>query len=198
MHWYFAYGANLSRAIFESRRGMKPAAVRRARLEDFRLAFSEPGIPIFEPSFANVEPASGRSVHGVAYALDQAEMEALIADESSNYQRIEVFVHEEDDNVLPCVTFQSRRTVPDRAPSFRYRQLLIDGAREHGLPESYIDFLQELPCIDRGPGRTLNGVFYASYVRLRRLGIRHENHLDALEHVEAFLERCRRLLGRAP
>ena len=52
--WYFAYGSNMSPAIFVERRGMHPLATQRARLEGYRLCFSIPVGP-GERGVANVE-----------------------------------------------------------------------------------------------------------------------------------------------
>jgi hypothetical protein len=40
--WYFAYGSNMSPAIFVERRGMRPLATRRARLDAIACASAFP------------------------------------------------------------------------------------------------------------------------------------------------------------
>ena len=40
--WYFAYGSNMSPAIFLERRAMRPLATRRASLDGHRLCFNLP------------------------------------------------------------------------------------------------------------------------------------------------------------
>lgn len=54
--WYFAYGSNMNRKVFEGRRMIKPAESFAAVLPGWRLEFSQPGLPYSEPSFA----AAGR------------------------------------------------------------------------------------------------------------------------------------------
>ncbi len=38
--WYFGYGSNMNRGIFESRRGMRPIKAQPALLENYRLRFN--------------------------------------------------------------------------------------------------------------------------------------------------------------
>ena len=63
---YWAYGANLSPAVL-ARRRLRPLAASPAVLHDHRLLFNH------RTGFANVEPAGGRSAHGVLYELSDAD-----------------------------------------------------------------------------------------------------------------------------
>ena len=63
---YWAYGANLSPAVL-ARRRLRPLAASPAVLRDHRLLFNH------RTGFANVEPANGRSAHGVLYELSDAD-----------------------------------------------------------------------------------------------------------------------------
>lgn len=38
--WYFGYGSNMNRGIFEDRRGMRPLHAQSALLENYRLCFN--------------------------------------------------------------------------------------------------------------------------------------------------------------
>ena len=74
--WYFAYGSNMSPAIFLGRRDMHPLETRRARLDGYRLCFTLPVGP-GERGVANVERAAAAHVWGVAYRIARAEGEHL-------------------------------------------------------------------------------------------------------------------------
>ena len=45
LKWYFAYGSNMNRGIFESRRGMRPIRAQPALLENYRLRFNRRSAP---------------------------------------------------------------------------------------------------------------------------------------------------------
>jgi len=53
--WYFGYGSNMNRAIFEERRRMQPLETRLGWLDDYRLRFNIP-IGSGERAVANLEP----------------------------------------------------------------------------------------------------------------------------------------------
>jgi cation transport regulator ChaC len=144
--WYFAYGSNMSDTIFCGRRGMRPLATRVARLDGYRLCFNLPIGP-GERGVANVEPEAGARTHGVIYLLTRAELDRLDRTEGVHfgaYRRIPIDVVTEDEMLLAAITYRSWRTDAARKPSPRYHQLLLDGAREHGLPPAYVRDLERL------------------------------------------------------
>jgi cation transport regulator ChaC len=144
--WYFAYGSNMSEAIFCARRGMRPLATTGARLDGYQLHFNLP-IGRGERGVANVEPAVGARTYGVAYLLTRADLDRLDHTEGVHfgaYRRIPVEVVTEDGTPVTAITYRSWRTDATRKPSARYRQLLLDGARAHGLPPEYVRDLERL------------------------------------------------------
>jgi gamma-glutamylcyclotransferase len=154
--WYFAYASNLSRAIFGERRGMRPLASRRARLDGYRLGFDLPVGP-GERGVANVEPAAGAHVWGAVYLLAREDCDRLDRSEGVHagvYRRIAVNVLLDDEEVVAAFTYHSSRTTQRRKPSARYLGLILDGAREHGLPPDYVRFLEGLERArdERDPG----------------------------------------------
>ena len=81
--WYFAFGSNINKKVFEGRRRIKPAESVPAVLPGWRLAFSQPGLPYAEPAFAAVERveeggasdgAPAPEVHGVAHRITPAQV----------------------------------------------------------------------------------------------------------------------------
>jgi cation transport regulator ChaC len=143
--WYFAYGSNMSPAIFLERRGMHPFATHRARLEGYRLCFSLPVGP-GERGVANVEPAAGEHVWGVAYLIHRSEGDQLDRTEGVRgglYERIPVALAVDGDR-LEAFTYRSCFASAGRKPSARYLGLLLEGARRHGLPADYLRALEAL------------------------------------------------------
>jgi cation transport regulator ChaC len=144
--WYFAYGSNMQRATFVGRRGMQPRSSRPGRLDGFELRFDLPVGP-GERAVANLAVAPGAVVHGVLYSISQAEAAVLDRTEGVDrgyYERLIVRVSTGEAS-LDAFTYVSPRRVERRKPSARYLGLLLEGAREHGLPASYIEQLAALP-----------------------------------------------------
>jgi len=144
--WYFAYASNLSPAIFLERRGMRPLASRRARLDDYRLTFDLPIGP-GERGVANVEPAPGAHVWGVVYLLGCEDCDRLDRSEGVHvgvYRQVAVDVRLDGGEAITAFTYRSSWATPGRKPSARYLGLMLDGARAHGLPAEYVRFLETL------------------------------------------------------
>jgi len=142
--WYFGYGSNMSRAIFCERRGMRPLATRWGWLEGYRLAFDLPIGP-GERAVANIQPQAGERTYGVLYLLVAEELDRLDRSEGVDrgfYRRIPVEVVVGGEERVAAFTYQSSWTVAGRKPSARYLRLLVEGAREHGLPGEYVRFLE--------------------------------------------------------
>jgi cation transport regulator ChaC len=152
--WYFAYGSNLNRAIFVDRRGMTPSTMEIGCLKDYTLRFDQPGIPFFEPAFANVEAVAGECVWGVLWKLPEAQMRLLDVQEGGGdaYDRLPVTVEGERSGPVQARTYVARRTLRGLRPSRRYMNLIEEGGRRAGLPVSYMDCLAAIPTTD-GPLR---------------------------------------------
>jgi cation transport regulator ChaC len=142
--WYFAYGSNMQASTFYDRRQMRPLATRCARLDGYRLRFNlavGPG----ERGVANLELAVGARVYGVLYLLLPEECDRLDFTEGvalGVYHRVPVEVVVEPGERVAAFTYQSTLTQEGRKPSARYRRLLVEGARQHGLPLEYVEFLE--------------------------------------------------------
>jgi hypothetical protein len=144
--WYFAYGSNLCREIFLERRGMRPLASRRARLDGHRLTFDLPVGP-GERGVANLVPDPTAATWGACYLLDAAACERLDGTEGVHlgyYRRLAVTVVTDDGECLAAFAYQGAAAVAGRKPSARYLGLILAGAREHGLPAEWIRHLEGL------------------------------------------------------
>lgn len=138
---YFAFGANMARRVLEGRRGLRPLESRAAVLEGYALRFVQRGLPGIEPAFASVVEAPGERIHGVLYTLSAPDMRRLDAIERS-YDRIPVRVNTARGEVLATAYRAKRPRTTEGMPSRRYLGLLIEGAKEHGLPETFIADLE--------------------------------------------------------
>jgi len=158
--WYFGYGSNMDPRTFLGRRRMRPHETRIALLDAWELRFDLP-VGRGERAVANVAPAPGREVWGVAYRIDRPEAMRLDRTEGVHvgaYLRQPVSLNlpgEEDPT--EAFTYHSKRSVPGRKPSRRYMGLLLAGARHHGLPDAYVTYLRsfELAVDERSGQREL-------------------------------------------
>ena len=143
--WYFAYGSNLDPRTFEGRRRMRPSEARVAHLRDHRLVFDLP-VGDGERGVGNLLPSPGEMVFGVAYRITGAEAERLDATEGvpRAYRRVSIDVETTDGASLAAFTYLSSYRREGRKPSERYLELLLRGARHHGLPAAYVRSLAEL------------------------------------------------------
>lgn len=147
--WYFAYGSNMSGAIF-TRRGMRPSAATWGCLEGYRLCFDLPVGP-GERGVANVVAENGARTCGVLYRITPEEGERLDRSEGVQggfYRRIAVEITAAGAERVAAFTYQSPYDSPGRKPSSRYMGLLLDGASEHGLPGQYVAFLRTFELAD--------------------------------------------------
>ncbi len=153
--WVFAYGSNLHGGDLERwfRQHSRPPPVLLevvpALLSDWRLVWN-----YFSRSrgggAANVEPAPGARLPGLALLPDAVTFAGIAAKES--YPRVY-------DRQLVPLTLADGRAVeawvyvvpPERCsaqlepPTREYLRLLIDGARQHGLDPDHISWLTAVP-----------------------------------------------------
>ncbi len=131
---YFAYGSNLASARLRER---VPSAVVRgvARAPGFALRIDKLGAD--GSAKANLHPAPDPAlvVWGAVYAIDLAHWSDLDACEGG-YARIEIDVwlgHAQ----TRVQTYQSDRLTSEHVPFDWYKRLMVEGAREHGLPDAW-------------------------------------------------------------
>lgn len=137
---YFAYGSNMKS---ERLRARVPSARARgiARLEGRRLLVRKRGAD--GSAKANLVPAREGAVWGVLYELALGDFARLDRHERG-YARIRVRVRTPGGADHEATTYVSNRTF-DGVPFDWYLALLVEGAREHGLPEDYVARLEALP-----------------------------------------------------
>lgn len=154
---YFAYGSNLVSAQMKRRCpsfAAKPVVIGRGRLDGYRLAFPVHSRLDWAGGVAGIEPTGddGEAVHGVVYEVDDTALVELDIYEDvpgGLYRRGEVTVRLDDDQPCDCITYFALADDdgPYR-PSRRYLDAIIAGAREHGLPASWIKQLEQTPTLE--------------------------------------------------
>jgi len=138
---YFAYGSNLlsqrMTARVPSARGLCVASA-----DGFRLCFGKPGRD--GSGKATLVASTGSRAWGVVYTIDP-EHWARLDTCKPGYQRVDVRVTCASREQLAAETYLAPETAADPVPFAWYKRCLIEGAREHGLPATYIEELEQLP-----------------------------------------------------
>ena len=145
--WYLAYGSNMHHSAFRERRGMRPTEWRIGRVQGYRLRFNLEGRPVGKAAPANICLDPDGEVWGVLYRITRRELLRLDSTEGvpgRNYRHILVPVIDPDGNSITAVTYLAPGKETDGSPSLRYISLLRDGARAHGLPVAWLQFLDEV------------------------------------------------------
>ncbi len=140
---YFAYGSNLHMKQFH-RRCPGSEVVGRARLPDYQLAFTRYSTKR-KGGVADIVPEEGAEVWGALYDVDDAGMAALDEFEGvpRAYRREMVTVFDDAGVEREAHTYMANRT-GIFAPSRNYLGLIVQGGREHELPEEYVVALEQL------------------------------------------------------
>lgn len=137
---YFAYGSNLKIARLRARVA-SARVVAPARLDDFRLALDKRGSD--GSGKANLIRASGAQVWGVLYELAPGDWGALDGHEPG-YARTRVRVLAEQ-RTLDSWTYVAQLLTEEPVAFDWYKRLILEGAREQGLPDAWLATLEALP-----------------------------------------------------
>jgi gamma-glutamylcyclotransferase (GGCT)/AIG2-like uncharacterized protein YtfP len=141
---YFAYGSNMASAqVGPDARFAGPA-----RIEGYRLALTRRSIR-WQAGVLDIVPAAGSEVWGALYDMSEDELERIDAKEGAGfaYRRIEVRV-----GSTTAIAYEVIDKEPEEVPCApEYRELVLAGARERGLPDAWVRELAEgLPVTDVG------------------------------------------------
>ncbi len=142
--WYFAFGANMHDSVFRERRGMEPLEWRAGRVRGYRLRFNLDGRPRGKAAPANLAADPEAEVWGVLYRITRAGLVHLDFTEGvpgRRYRHLWLAARDSGEESIPAMTYIADGGERDGRPSLRYLTLLREGARDHGLPEHYLRFL---------------------------------------------------------
>jgi gamma-glutamylcyclotransferase len=153
---YFAYGSNMDSATLRVRRGVEWTRAVPALARGWRLAVDKPSLMGTGEGMATILEDSGAEVWGVLYEISAADLEHIELTEGvliGHYRRVEIVVETLSQGgapavTIPAVTLASNVRDPAYKPTTRYLGLLLGGAAEHGLPDSWIDVLRSIEAVD--------------------------------------------------
>jgi cation transport regulator ChaC len=140
---YFAYGSNMS-ARTMAERAPRASLLGRARLDGFRLEFLRRSIR-WQAGVADIVEADGEEVWGVLWEI--ADSDGALLDEKEGagwaYRRRKVEVSLEDGRQVGAVAYEVISKEPAEVPPRPdYVALLVEAAREAGLPPSWVAALE--------------------------------------------------------
>ena len=145
---YFAYGFNLN---FErmKQKCTKPRVLGIARLPGHKIGFYENSV-IWDGAVETVVPDTQSEVWGVLYQLESYDWEQLDncedarLDGTGEYFHYPVEVLDEENGVREASIYKKARLGEPKLPSTEYLDIIIQGAKEQGLPEFYIAMLESI------------------------------------------------------
>ncbi len=136
---YFAYGSNMCtrylREYCPAAEPVMPAALANFHIEFRRFSTNLGG------GISTIQPAPGELVHGVLFAIPSAEIEVLDV-----LENVPDGLYTRDSFLMLDAAGEWRRAELYRivtpegpfAPAEQYIEWMLEGAREHGLPDDYI------------------------------------------------------------
>ena len=143
---YFAYGSNLHSLRLRLRvPSARLAGV--ARLSDFTLQYRKRGRD--RSGKCDIAPQPGGEVFGVVYRLPGRWLRVLDAVEGRGYRRVRIQVMLcNERRSLRAYTYRARAAavVPGLKPMQWYRDLVVAGAQQHGLPRDYVNTVLRSPA----------------------------------------------------
>jgi len=138
--YYFAYGSNMSSKRLKKRvYSCKPFRI--AKVLDMQVVFNKAGKD--GSAKANLIPFPGHVAWGYLYKIDEKDC-SILDDCEKGYDR-EYVVVEDDKGFAQCVlTYVSKQLTDDQRAYERYKNLVVEGAKEHHLPAEHIVYLESL------------------------------------------------------
>jgi hypothetical protein len=134
---YFAYASNLKKSNLEHSLGSKIDNFLDGRLLDYGFRFNVKNAD--GKARANIIVSESEDVFGAIYEIENTVKEKLLASEPG-YKLIEVNI-ETQTGYVPALTFISDEDAEGLYPAKDYLKSISEGAKEHKLPEEYLEFI---------------------------------------------------------
>ena len=145
-HYYFAYGSNMN-LLQMKERCSAPKIIGIARLPGYRVDFFGESA-IWDGAQETVVPDPASEVWGVLYELTFFDCEQLDMyqdvrfDGTGPYFHYPVDVIDIEEKIFDVRIYKKDKLGEVMLPSTDYLNFIIQGAREQGLPEEYMEVLQ--------------------------------------------------------
>lgn len=181
--YYFGFGSNLleNRIKIQNKSAVRVGV---GKLKNFRLDFADASADekyyskTWNGCPATIIENQGLTVYGAVWQIETKDLDELDRQEGVEcgiYEPLEVKVLINDDEEIPCRTYQLVHNPPspldpenrpfERQPSKTYLNVILNGAEETGLPEDYVSFLRSF----KHNGKTANNVELVKQLNLKEL-----------------------------
>lgn len=147
--WYLAYASNMHRQQMEKRLQRVGLCWMIGRLDDYRLRFNKKS-GVDHSGKANIVPDKGARVWGVVFQLSKPEIERLAVFERGYLPKTVVVFCPRHKEQLIVQTFITDANGMDLLPTSAYVHIIVEAARDHGLPADYCERLANLKTLDSG------------------------------------------------
>ncbi len=140
---YFSYGSNMPTARIRSRiPAARPVTV--ALLREHQLVFHKCGTDGSGKCDVVHTSRSSDLVYGVAWEIISPDKLVLdrIEGLGKGYEQKQVSIATPHGETFRAYTYYASLTDPEQRPYSWYKEHVLRGAIEHGLPESYIRFIR--------------------------------------------------------
>ncbi len=145
--YYFAYGSNMPTRYLYNVRGVLPSYSEPGVVENYEVNFMAPGLNGLESAFAYLLKSESKKVYGVLHRVSKQDLAKVKGSEGALYEWATLPVKLRNGQVVASQTLVRLSRGDVGIPSKRYLQILIEGAREHGLPAAYVNQLLDMPSI---------------------------------------------------
>jgi len=146
---YFSYGSFLDSETLK-RHCPKAQYVGKAILPNWEVQFNFLS-RTYKGGVTGIEPAVAKLVRGVLYDVSNEELHHLDSIEGvpeGIYYRQTIYVVDESGKPMKAVTYRTTNPRGPFKPMRKYLDLMIKGAKEHGLEQDYIQQLEAIETID--------------------------------------------------
>ena len=143
----FAFGSNMCSGRFRAYGVSPEGAGRPAMLPGHRLLFNKKSTDD-KSGKANVAAHAGSDVWGVLYTIPDTDLDKLDRGEGG-YKRVRLTVRPPNGGNIDAWVYVAKKPTddPELRPYTWYKRFLIEGAREHSLPDDYIAELERIDAL---------------------------------------------------
>mmetsp|Transcript_35278 Transcript_35278/g.61926 ORF Transcript_35278/g.61926 Transcript_35278/m.61926 type:complete len:307 (+) Transcript_35278:2-922(+) len=147
--WKFGYGSNMGMEFLRSKKGLNPLDMRRCILTGWSLSFPRgAGLDYVEPAWATLKEDAEGKVHGVAVLFNAEDKTKLDAQEGGylcEFRKVDLY---NGKTKMHAEVYLPKKQRPADHPegecSARYRDILVNGAKEANLDAAWVAKLERL------------------------------------------------------
>lgn len=135
---YFAFGSNMNMRQMRER-CRQSRFISSGVLEKFRFVY-DGNSARWKGAVGNIVPSSGETVYGGLFEVTEEDLDSLDHYEGypTRYQKIELPVLSGNGEIVKALAY-FREGEKEGTPSTAYRNTVMEGARDCGIPEDYIE-----------------------------------------------------------